>query len=313
MTRLLLSLPALALVAATTALAWASSQPPRLPSPAAFATGAGHAQVPTLKVGLPSLSMFTIVYHIAQDKGFFEREPLHFRLPDFLLETAPFDLHFIIPTRADPPLALARLRARGLSPAVVYGAGGDSIAITVNPKDVTKILHSKTGHNTIFNLNIAGGENTPVMIVDWLVDPIKEHLLHADLQRIDLTKRISVKVPVHPIGEPVGVKIQGGQHEIINREIEIECLPDDIPEFFEHNVVEMKIGQALRASDIKLSESMVLLSDETLVISHVVATRTSETAAAAEAGTGAAEPEVMKKGKKEEEGAAAKKPEAKKK
>lgn len=205
-----------------------------------------------------------------------------------------------------------RLRARGLSPAVVYGAGGDSIAVSVNPRDLNKILHSTTGHNTIFNLSIAGGETTPVMIVDWLRDPIKEHLLHTDFKRIDLTKRIAVKVPVHPVGEPMGVKIQGGQHEIINREIEIECLPDDIPEFFEHNVAELRIGQAVRAGDIKLADSMVLLSDATLVISHVVSTRTSDAAAGTEGAAGAAEPEVIKKGKKEEEGAA-KKPEAKKK
>jgi large subunit ribosomal protein L25 len=206
-----------------------------------------------------------------------------------------------------------RLRARGLSPAVVYGAGGESVAVTVNPKDMNKILHSKTGHNTIFTLAITGGETTPVMIVDWLRDPVKEHLLHTDLKRIDLTKRIAVKVPVHPVGEPMGVKIQGGQHEIINREIEIECLPDDIPEFFESNVAEMRIGQALRAGDIKLADSMVLLSDATLVISHVVATRTSDATAGTEGA--AAEPEVMKKGKKEEEGKGgdAKKGDAKKK
>ena len=202
-----------------------------------------------------------------------------------------------------------RLRAKGMSPAVVYGTGGDSVAVSVNPKDVIKILHSVTGHNTIFNLAISGGETSPVMIVDWQMEPVKDFLLHSDLKRIDLTIRITVKVPVHTLGEPVGVKLQGGQHEIINREIEIECLPDDIPEYFEENVVELNIGQALRASQIRLKEGMMLLSDPQMVVSHVVSTRTSDVAVADEAAVadGKTEPEVLKaKGKKEEEAAAGK-------
>src|SRR4051794_38854591 len=89
-----------------------------------------------------------------------------------------------------------RLRVAGSAPAVVYGTGGESIAVAVSPKEVTKILHSKTGHNTIFNIRVNGGETTPVMIVDWQNDPIKDNLLHVDLKRIDLTARIRVKVPV---------------------------------------------------------------------------------------------------------------------
>ncbi len=112
---------------------------------------------------------------------------------------------------------------------MLYGAGGDAVAVAVSPKEINRILHSKTGHNTIFNLAVKGGETTPVMVVDWQIDPIKETLLHVDLKRIDLTKRIRVKVPVHTVGEPKGVKLQGGLHELITREIEIECLPDEIP------------------------------------------------------------------------------------
>jgi large subunit ribosomal protein L25 len=193
-----------------------------------------------------------------------------------------------------------RLRVKGLSPSVIYGAGRDAVAISVNPKDLHKILHSGTGHNTIFDVVVNGGETTPVMVVDWQMDPIKDTLLHTDLLRIDLTKRIKVKVPVHTTGDPMGVKIQGGQYEIINREIEIRCLPDDVPESFEWNVSSMGIGEALRAADIVLKEGSELVSDPRLVISHVVSTRASEEAAAA----GAAEPEVIKKGKKEEDGKA---------
>ena len=100
--------------------------------------------------------------------------------------------------------------ARPASPAVLYGAYGDAVAVAVSPKEIDKILHSKTGHNTIFNLAVKGGETTPVMIVDWQNDPVKDTLLHVDLKRIDLTKRIRVKVPVHTVGEPKGVKLQGG-------------------------------------------------------------------------------------------------------
>jgi large subunit ribosomal protein L25 len=201
-----------------------------------------------------------------------------------------------------------RLRAAGSAPAIVYGSGGDAVAVAVNPKEVGRILHSKTGHNTIFNLAVKDGENTPVMIVDWQKDPIKDTLLHVDLKRIDLTQRLVVKVPVHAIGEPQGVKIQGGLHELITREIEIECLPDEIPEHFTVDVSGLMIGQAIRAADVPLTGSLKLVSPGDSVISHIVALKAEvvETPAAVEgaAPPAASEPEVIKKGKKEEEGAA---------
>jgi len=201
-----------------------------------------------------------------------------------------------------------RLRVRGLAPAVVYGANQSSVAVSVSPKEVRKILHSSTGHNTIFNLSVQGGENTPVMIVDWQSDPVKDTLLHVDLKRIDLTKKIHVKVPVHTTGEPKGVKLQGGLLEVITREVEVECLPADIPELFVVNVSELMIGQNLRAGEIALDGSVKLVSPADQVIAHCVAMRAEEVAAPAEAEAAAAtpaEPEVIKKGKKEEEGAAA--------
>lgn len=202
-----------------------------------------------------------------------------------------------------------RLRVRGLAPAVVYGAGHDPVPVSISPKEVTRILHSSTGQNTIFNLDVKGVENTPVMIVDWQNDPIKDNLLHIDLKRIDLTKRIIVKVPVHTSGEPKGVKQQDGLHELVNREIEIECLPEDIPEHFTIDVTELMMGQSVRASDVALTGSMILVSSPDSVISHVVALRAVEVAATPEvaaaegapAPAAAAEPEVIKKGKKEEE------------
>jgi large subunit ribosomal protein L25 len=199
-----------------------------------------------------------------------------------------------------------RLRVKGLAPAVLYGAKGPAVAVAVNPKEVTKILHSKTGHNTIFTLSIEGGEATPVMIVDWQSDPVRDVMLHVDLKRIDLTKSIQVKVRVQTSGEPKGVKIQGGLLEVVTREVEIECLPNEIPEYFTVDVSELMIGQNLRASDIKLSGSMKLLSAPDQVIAHVVALKAEEEPAAAAEGAAPAaatpaEPEVIKKGKKEEE------------
>lgn len=198
-----------------------------------------------------------------------------------------------------------RLRTQSRIPAVVYGTGNDPVAVSVSPKEINKILFSSTGHNTIFNLSVEGHETTPVMVVDWQHEPVKGSLLHVDLQRIDLAKRLRVKVAVVTHGEPRGVKVQGGIYEIVTREVEIECLPDEIPEKFESNVGEMLIGQSLRASDLAMTGSMILVSPPDQVISHVIATRGSADAATAE-GTPAApgsEPEVIKKGKKEEEGA----------
>jgi large subunit ribosomal protein L25 len=197
-----------------------------------------------------------------------------------------------------------RLRVKGSMPAVLYGNGLDPLAVAVSPKELTGILNSKTGHNTIFNLSVAEKETVPVMIVDWQYDPIKDNLLHVDLKRIDLSKRIAVKVPVLTVGDPKGVKLQGGIHEIITREVEIECLPDDIPELFSVNVAEMTIGQSLRASEIPMTGSMKLLSPGDAVISHVISLRAEE-AAPVDAAAAAPEPEVVKKGKKEEAAPAA--------
>lgn len=200
-----------------------------------------------------------------------------------------------------------RLRQRGLIPAVVYGAFKDSSAVAVNPKDINRVLRTGRGHNTIFNLDIKGGENTPAMLVDWQYDPIRDTLLHVDMKRIDLEKRIRVSVPVMTEGEAIGVKTQDGLLELVTREIEIECLPDEIPSHFTVDVTELMMGQSKRASDVGLTGSMILVSTPESVIAHVVALRgeVEEAAPAEEAAAapteGAAEPEVIKKGKKEEE------------
>ncbi len=208
--------------------------------------------------------------------------------------------------------AARRTRRAGQIPAVVYGAYKEPVSVAVNPRDIIKIVHSETGYNTIFNLAIEGGESTAVMLVDQLSDPVRGNLLHADFKRVDLTKRLRVAIPVHPEGEAKGIKLQGGLLELVIRAVEIECLPDEIPEKFVVDVTELMIGQAKRASDIVLSGSMKLLSPADAVVAHVVALRAEEVAAAPEAAAatpeaGAAastEPEVIKKGKKDEEASA---------
>ncbi len=205
-----------------------------------------------------------------------------------------------------------RLRQRGLIPAIVYGAFKEPMAVAVSPKEVERILHSKSGHNTIFEVGVQGGETTPAMVVDWQYDPVKDTLLHVDLKRIDLTKRIVVSVPVTTHGESRGVKEQDGLLELVTREVMIECLPDDIPEHFTLDVTELMMGQSIRAGDIALPAEIKLMSSPDNVIAHVVALRQIEEPVAAvtpeaavpEAGATTAEPEVIKKGKKEEEAAA---------
>ncbi len=203
-----------------------------------------------------------------------------------------------------------RTRKRGMIPAVLYGAKQETVPLSVNPKDVSGVLRSKSGHNTIFDLAVNAGENTPVMVVDWQADPIRGTLLHADFQRIDLTKRIRISVPVVTQGEAKGIKLQGGLLEVVSREIDIECVPDEIPEEFRVDVTELMIGQSKRASDLPMTGSMKLLSPPDAVIAHVVALRAAEAEAVApaepEAVVAGSEPEVIKKGKKEEEGADAK-------
>jgi large subunit ribosomal protein L25 len=201
--------------------------------------------------------------------------------------------------------AARRTRATGMIPAVMYGGKGESIAITLNARQVGRILRSETGHNTIFAVKIGGGSDQTVILKDWQVDPVSGALLHADLLRIAMDVRMTVRVAVHPFGEPQGVKLQGGIFEIVTREVEIECLPADIPEEFRVDVTELMIGKQLRAGDLPIDkDKMRLLTDPQRVLSHVVALRKEEEAAAeVVAATEAvpAEPEVIKKGKKETE------------
>ncbi len=200
--------------------------------------------------------------------------------------------------------AAHRTRAAGKIPGVVYGAFKDPVSLALNPRDIHQILRSKTGHNTIFDLDVQGAERTPVMVVDEQYDPVRGHLLHVDLKRIDLSKRVRVAVPVVTLGEAKGIKLQGGLLEIVTRQVEIECVPDQIPAQYELDVTELMMGQSKRAGDIPLAEGVRLISPADSVIAHIVGVKASDEPVAGDAAA-TAEPEVAaKKGKKEDEAAA---------
>jgi large subunit ribosomal protein L25 len=189
--------------------------------------------------------------------------------------------------------AARRVRVAGKIPAVVYGAGQEAVAVTVDPKVITKILHSESGHNTIFDLNVEGTAVVKAMIVDWQNEPIKGKLLHIDLKRIAMNKAMRVSVPIVLVGVPVGVKAQGGILEHVMREVEVECLPSDIPSHLDVDVTELALNGAIHISDLPHSGSIKFLGEENATVAHVVATREE---AAAEV-VAPAEPEVAKKGK----------------
>ena len=198
--------------------------------------------------------------------------------------------------------AARRVRAGGKIPAVVYGAGQDSVAVAVDPKIITKILHSDSGHNTIFDLDISGSATVKAMIVDWQNEPLKGALLHIDLKRIAMDKAMVVSVPVQLVGVPIGVKAQGGILEHVLREVEIECLPADIPGHLDVDVSNLEMNQSIHVSDLPHSGSIKFLTDEGLTVAHVAAIREEVVEPeAVDATATPAEPEVAKKGKGETE------------
>ena len=205
--------------------------------------------------------------------------------------------------------AARRVRAAGRIPAVIYGPGAAPVAIEVDPKQISRILYSESGHNTIFDVEIPGQSATKAMIVDWQREPIKDQLIHIDLKRIALDKKLVVSVRVKLVGVPTGVKNEGGILDQVLREVEVECLPADIPSHLDVDVTGMGLHAVLRVSDLPHSDKITYITAEDTTVAHVVAIR-EEAPATAEGVEGAApaEPEVAKKGKADAEA----KPEAKK-
>jgi large subunit ribosomal protein L25 len=198
-----------------------------------------------------------------------------------------------------------RLRAAGQIPAVVYGVKEGGRAIAVDPKTLAKILRTELGANTLISLKLAGASDTRVLVKEYQIDPVTHQLLHADFYRVAMDKVIRVTVTVVPRGEPKGVKQQGGVLDIVHRQLELECLPADIPEHIEVDVSEMMVGQSVRVRDLATSDRWKAVSDADMMLLHVIIPKVEEVAvtpeAAAAAATAApAEPEVIKKGKKEE-------------
>ena len=189
-----------------------------------------------------------------------------------------------------------RVRVAGLIPAVVYGAGQPSVAVTVDPKVITRILHSDAGHNTIFDLNIEGGATGKAMIVDWQNEPIKGKLLHIDLKRIAMDKKMTVSVPVHLTGTAVGVKTQGGILSQVLHEVEVECLPGDVPAHIDVDITDLEINGSVHISDLPHSDKYKFLGDEHAVVANITQPREE---AVVEAVATTAEPEVAKKGKQD--------------
>ena len=215
-----------------------------------------------------------------------------------------------------------RLRVAGQIPAVVYGArkegqAPEGVPVAVDPKEVLRILHSESGANTLINLKLDGGESR-VMVRDYQLDPVTHQLLHADFYQLAMDKLIVVAVPVVIKGEPVGVKQQGGLLDFVTRDIQVQCLPTDIPEHIDVDVSELALHQSIRVKDIAESPKWKAVTDGETMLVHVVMPKAEESAAttaaegaeaapAAAAGATAAEPEVIKKGKTDKEEESAKK------
>ena len=214
-----------------------------------------------------------------------------------------------------------RLRAAGRLPAVVYGQRKEGqlpegVPVAVDPKAVLHILHSDSGANTLIKLTLDGKESQ-VMVKEYQLDPVTHQLLHADFYQLAMDRAITVTVPILIIGEPKGAKLQGGMLDFVTRELQVQCLPKDIPEHIDVDVSELMLHQAVRLRDLPENPKWKALNEPDTMLVHVVLPKAEEVAAPAEGEAAAvaavpgapAEPEVIKKGKtdKEEEPAPKKK------
>ena len=197
-----------------------------------------------------------------------------------------------------------RHRAAGRLPAVVYGTAKDGkapvgVPVTVDPKGLMRILHSDSGVNTLITLKLDGG-STQVLVKEYQLDPITHTLLHADFYQLAMDKAIVVTVPVQLRGEAKGVKVQGGLLDFVTREIQVECLPANIPEHIDVDVSELELHGSIRLRDIATGDKWKAVTDGDTMLVHVVMPKAEESAASAEAAAAPAEPEVAKKGKPDE-------------
>ena len=195
-----------------------------------------------------------------------------------------------------------RIRKSGKIPGVIYGPGKDPLVVTVNPSEVKAILHSESGRNTIFAVNVDGAAQNNAMIKDYQLDPIKGNLIHTDFLEIAMDRLLTLTVNIELIGEPEGVKLDGGTMDFVTRSIEVECLPADIPESIKVDVHHLKINDYIRVKNLQTDAKVKILSEPDIVIVTIVPPIKEEAAVEAAAAE-TAEPEVIKKGKTAEEGA----------
>ena len=189
-----------------------------------------------------------------------------------------------------------RIRMSGKIPAVIYGPGKEPAVLSLNPDDIRTILRSETGRNTIFTVNIEGAESRSALVKDYQLDPIKGKLIHTDLMEVAMDRLLTLMVNIELVGEPQGVKIDGGTLDFITRAIEIECMPADIPESIKLEIGTLRVNDYIRAKDIKLGDKVKIITEPEIVIATIAPPQKE----AAEAAAGAAEPEVIKKGKTED-------------
>ena len=204
-----------------------------------------------------------------------------------------------------------RLRMAGQMPAVVYGTpkagrAPEGVAVAVDPKTLLRILHSESGANTLISLKLDGGESR-VMVKEYQLDPVTHQLLHADFYQLAMDKAITVTVPVVVVGDARGVKLQGGMIDFVTREIQVLCLPADIPENITIDITELALNQSIRVRELPQDAKWRPVTDGETMLIHIVLPKAEESAATAAAeaapaaAAAAAEPEVVKKGKTDKE------------
>jgi len=195
-----------------------------------------------------------------------------------------------------------RLRNSGRIPAVVYGAKREPLPLMVDPDAISDILHSQSGHNTIFAVKVDGGAQSNVMVKDYQLDPVRGNIIHADLYEIAMDQLLKLTVDVEMVGEAQGVKTDGGIMDVVTRSLEVECLPSDIPESIKVDVSPLKINDYIRVKNLPVDAKVRILSDPEVVIVTIVPPVKEEEVVEAAAPAEPAEPEVIRKGKTLEEG-----------
>jgi large subunit ribosomal protein L25 len=200
--------------------------------------------------------------------------------------------------------ASRRMRAAGRVPANVYGLDRPPFAVTVDPRKIEQVLHSPTGRNTIFTLSLEGGQQTrSVMLREIQRHPVTDALVHVDLLRFDPTKRIQVRVPVRLIGTPIGVRLESGILDFVHREVEVDCLPANIPEHLDVDVAELHVNQNVSVRNLTHDPDVRVLDAPDTILAVVTYAKEEVPAAEAAPAAAVAEPEIVGK-EKEKEGPA---------